>query len=59
MRRELRAIDQNGIMHMHGCDVPLDDAPSEKPPSQDSVEIRNLAGGQLNLNCWNDVQYQI
>ena len=29
MRRELRAIDQNVIMHMHGCDVPLDDAPSE------------------------------
>ena len=44
-RRELGAIDPNGIMHMHRCDVPLDDAPSEKPPSQDSVEIRNLAGG--------------
>ena len=46
MRRELGAINPNGIMHMHRCDVPLDDAPSEKPPSQDSVEIRSLAGGQ-------------
>ena len=46
MRRELRAIDQNVIMHMHGCDVPLHDAPSGQPPVQDSVEIRNLAGGR-------------
>ena len=45
-RSELRAIDPNGIMHMHICDVPLDDLLSEKPLSQDSVEIRSLAGGR-------------
>ena len=57
MRRELRAIDQNGIMHMHRCDVPLDDAPSEKP-AVSRQRGDSQPGWQSNLNCWSDVQYQ-
>jgi len=57
MRRELRAIDQNGIMHMHGCDVPLDDAPSGQPPVP-RQRGDSQPGWRSNLNCWSDVQYQ-
>jgi len=57
MRRELRAIDQNGIMHMHGCDVPLDDAPSGQPPVA-RQRGDSQPGWRSNLNCWSDVQYQ-
>ena len=57
MRRELRAIDQNGIMHMHGCDVPLDDAPSGQPPVP-RQRGDSQPGWRSNLDCWGDVQYQ-
>ena len=57
MRHELRDIDQNFIMHMHGCDIPLDDTPSGQPPVT-RQRGDSQPGWRLNLNCWGDVQYQ-
>ena len=56
-RRELGAIDPNGIMHMHRCDVPLDDAPSGQPPVA-RQRGDSQPGWRSNLNCWNDVQFK-
>ena len=56
-RSELRAIDPNGIMHMHRCDVPLDDAPSEQPPVR-GQRGDSQPGWRSNLNCSNDAQCQ-